>query len=112
MTHRISKVNELIKQQISEIISRELNLKPGVFLTIAKVDTSKDIRYTRISISIFPEKETNYAMETLRKEAYFIQGKLNKKLFIKIIPKIEFTLDTTEVKADKVEKLLIDIEKD
>jgi ribosome-binding factor A len=112
MSFRISKINELIKQQIAEIISRELNLKPGVFLTIAKVDTSKDLRYTRISISIFPEKETNYAMETLRKETYFIQGKLNKKLFIKNIPKIEFVLDTTESKADEVEKLLIDIKKD
>jgi ribosome-binding factor A len=112
MSFRISKINELIKQQIAEIISRELNLKPGVFLTVAKVDTSSDLRYTRISISIFPEKDTNYAMETLKKEAYFIQGKLNKKLFIKIIPKIEFVVDRTELKADEVEKLLNDINKD
>ena len=112
MSFRISKINELIKQQISEIISRELNLKPGVFLTVAKVDTSKDLRYTHIFISIFPEKEINYAMKTLRKETYFIQGKFNKKLFIKIIPKIEFVIDTTESKADEVEKLLNDIKKD
>ena len=112
MSHRISKINELIKQQISEIISRELNLKPGVFLTIAKVDTSRDLRYTRIFVSIFPEKEINYALETLKKETYFIQGKLNKKLFLKIIPKIEFSVDTTELKADNIEKILNDIKKD
>ena len=111
MSFRISKVNELIKQQIAEIISRELSLKPGVFLTIAKVDTSRDLRYTRIFVSIFPESEINYALETLRKETYFIQGKLNKKLFIKIIPKIEFVIDSTESKADEVEKLLNDINK-
>lgn len=109
MSHRISKINELLKQQISEIISRELNLKPGVFLTVSKVDTSKDLRYTRIFISIFPEREINYALETLKKETYLIQGKLNKKLFIKIVPKIEFAVDHTESKADEVEKLLNDI---
>jgi ribosome-binding factor A len=112
MKHRISKINELVRQQVSEIISRELNLKPGVFLTIAKVDTSPDLRYTRIFVSIFPEKETNYALETLKKETYFIQGKLNKKLFLKIIPKIEFSVDTTELNADNIEKILNDIKKD
>lgn len=112
MSYRISKINELIKQQISEIISRELNLKPGVFLTIAKVDTSQDLRYTRIFVSIFPEREINYAIETLKKETFLIQGKLNKKIFIKIVPKIEFIIDTTELKADKVEKLLNDIKRD
>jgi ribosome-binding factor A len=109
MGHRIEKINELIKQQVSEIIPRELNLKPGIFLTVAKVDTSKDLRYTRIFISIFPEKETNYIRETLKKETYFLQGKLNKKLAIKIIPKIEFVIDLTESKADEVEKILSDI---
>jgi len=112
MSYRISKINELVKQQVSEIISRELNLKPGVFLTIAKVDTSPDLRYTRIFVSIFPEKETNYALKTLKKETYFIQGKLNKKLFLKIIPKIEFSIDTTELNADSIEKILNDIKKD
>lgn len=109
MSFRISKINELIRQQVSEIISRELSLKPGIFLTVSKVDTSKDLRYTRIFISVFPEKETGYALETLKKETYFLQGKLNKKLFIKIVPRIEFVLDTTEIRADEVEKLLKDV---
>ncbi|MFH0969820.1 MAG: 30S ribosome-binding factor RbfA [Patescibacteria group bacterium] len=111
MGHRIEKINELIKQQISEIIPRELNLKPGIFLTVAKVDTTKDLRYTRIFISIFPEKETNYVLKTLKKEIHFLQGKLNKKLAIKIMPRIEFTVDLTELKADKVEKILRDIDR-
>lgn len=112
MSHRIEKINELIRQQISEIISRELNLKPGIFLTISKVDTSKDLRYTRIFISIFPERETNYALETLKKEAYFIQGKLNKKLFLKIIPRVEFVIDKTESNANEIEKLLNNIKEE
>lgn len=112
MSNRISKINELIKQQISEIISREINLKPGVFLTISKVDTSKDLSYTHVFISIFPEREINYVLETLKKETYFLQGKINKKLFIKKVPRIEFVLDTTEAEADEVEKILKEIKQD
>ncbi|MDO8529591.1 MAG: ribosome-binding factor A [bacterium] len=111
MPHRIEKINKLIKQQLAEIITREINFKPGVFLTISKVDTARDLRYTRISVSIFPEKEDSYAMETLRKETYHLQGELNKKLSLKIMPKMEFLIDKTEFKADVVEKLLIDINK-
>lgn len=112
MSNRISKVNELIKQQISEIISREINLKPGVFLTVSKVDTSNDLSYTHIFISVFPEREINYALETLKKETYFLQGRINKKLFIKKVPRIEFVLDTTEAEADEVEKILKEIKED
>lgn len=106
MGNRIAKINELIKQQMGEIISRELEIKPGIFLTITKVDTTKDLRYTRIFISTFPERETNYISETLKKETYFLQGKLNKRLFLKVFPRIEFFPDNTELKADKVEKIL------
>jgi ribosome-binding factor A len=112
MGYRISKINELVKQQIMELISRELTLKPGIFLTVAKVDTSRDLRYTRIFISIFPEKETQYALETLKKEAYFLQGKLNKKLFLKVVPRIEFFLDKTEATADVIEKTLNELKKE
>lgn len=106
MANRIEKINSLIKQQISEIISRELNIKPGVFLTVSKVDTTKDIRYTKIFVSVFPEKETKYALKTLENEIYNLQGILNKKLHLKNFPKIEFVIDTTGIKADEIEKTL------
>lgn len=106
MTQRIQRINELIKSYVNEIILKDLALKDGVFVTIPKVDTSPDIRYTRVSVSIFPEKEINYALKTLEKEIYKIQGKLNQKMKIKQRPKIEFILDTTESEADKIERLL------
>jgi len=106
MTKRINKINELIKHNIAEIISRELDLKSGVFITVAKVDTTSDLRYTRIFVSIFPEKETDYVWKSLEHELYRVQGILNKKLKMKPLPRIEFKLDITELKADEIEKLL------
>jgi len=106
MSHRIEKVNELIKRHIGEILARELDLKPGLFITVSKVDTSPDLRYTRIFLSIFPEKETHYVLETLHHEMYSIQGCLNKKLKMRPLPRIEFRVDDTEIKADKIEKLI------
>jgi ribosome-binding factor A len=106
---RIEKINELIRQKIAEIFVRELSLKPGVFVTIAKVDTTKDLRYTRVFISIFPETEQRYVTEALRRELGEIQGKLNKQLNMKPLPKIDFLVDATEIRADEVEKILRDL---
>jgi len=106
MSTRITKINSLIQQHISEILTRDISLKAGVFITVAKVDTTPDLRYTRIFVSIFPEKEIDYAAKTLEKELYRIQGALNKKLAMRPLPKVEFKIDMTESKADEIEKLL------
>jgi len=106
MSLRTEKLNELIRDHLGEIFSRDLNFKPGIFITISKVDTTTNLRYTRVFVSIFPEKETNYVLISLKKEIYSIQGKLNKKLKMKIFPKIEFRLDESEIKADEIEKIL------
>jgi len=111
MANRITKINSLIQRHISEIIIRDISLKPGVFVTVAKVDTTPDLRYTRIFVSIFPEKEINYTVKTLEKELYQIQGALNKKLAMRPLPKIEFKVDMTESRADEIEKLLKEINK-
>lgn len=109
MSYRIQQINELIRNYIAEILTRELDLKPGVFLTVVKVDTSPDLRYTHIFVSVFPEKEAEYARKTLEKEIYQIQGKLNKKLSLHPLPRIKFEIDYTEEKADEIEKILKNI---
>jgi ribosome-binding factor A len=105
----MQKVNSLIREQIGEIINRELDLKSGVFLTVFKVDTTSDLRYTNIFISVFPEKEGKYVMVALRNEKSNIQRILNKKLHMKILPKLVFKLDKTEAQADEIEKILREI---
>ncbi len=107
MSERIAKINKLIKRDLAEILVRELNLKPGIFLSISKVDTSRDLRYTKVFISVFPYKEADYALKTLSKEMYSIQGALNKKLSMKPLPRLKFELDSTEEEADKIEKILL-----
>lgn len=91
-------------------MGKEIDLKSGVFLTIFKVDTTSDLRYTNIFVSVFPEREGEYAMVALKNERNNIQKALNKRLQMKIIPKIVFKLDKTEAQADEIEKILREID--
>ena len=104
--NRIERINELIRTTIAEIISRELELPLGVFVTVVKVDTSRDLRYARVFVSVFPEKKFGKTMELLQKKIYTVQGIINKKLHMKPLPRLEFVADKTEAEADKIEKLL------
>ncbi|PIU78471.1 MAG: ribosome-binding factor A [Candidatus Moranbacteria bacterium CG_4_10_14_3_um_filter_44_15] len=109
MFSRIDRINELIRETLAEIVARELEMPPGVFVTVVKVDTSRDLRYARVFVSIFPEKKFGRMLELLEKKIYLIQGMLNKKLHMKPLPRIEFAADKTEAEADKIEKLLKEI---
>lgn len=110
MSLRVTKINELLRKLLAEIMERELSLKPGVLITIAKIDTSRDLRYTRMFLSVFPESETSYASEAVRRTLPVLQKRLYAQLYMKPMPKLSFAIDTTEQEADKVEKLLRELE--
>lgn len=108
---RVDRVNELIKESLAKIIHEEADIPPGIFLTVVKVDTSKDLRYARVFVSVFPEKHFGKTMESLEKKIYMLQGSLNKKLHMRPLPRIEFMADKTEVEADKIERILKSVRK-
>lgn len=112
MVKRITKINPLIQDILSELFTKELSLKPGVFITLVKVDTSKDLRYARVFVSVFPDNEKSYAFQTILHERMRLQKALHRKLSTKILPKIAFTLDETESHADVVENKLQEIKKE
>jgi ribosome-binding factor A len=106
MSRRIAKVNELIKREVSEILEREIAENPGIFSTVSKVDTSNDLRYARIFLSIFPEEKAPSGLAYVKKNLKNIERHLFKRLSMKIIPKLILILDTTEEQADEIEHLL------
>lgn len=112
MSLRIQKINAHIQNTLSSFLQRELSLKSGVFITVVKVDTTRDLRYARVFVSVFPESEASYAMETLKHEKSTLQKELHKNMHVKILPKISFILDDTEVRADVVEQLFRKIEEE
>ena len=106
MSERIRKINSVISQEMSQMMAQNIDLKPGVFTTISKVDTTDDLRYTRISVRVFPQSEIDYGMKTLEHERNALQKMLHKKLRLKVLPKISFIHDTTGEDVDELEKLL------
>lgn len=106
MTERIRKVNSSIMHELSRAIATKINFKPGVFVTISKVDTTTDLRYTRVFVRVYPQSEIQYAMKTLEHEQRGLQKDLHSKLPIKILPKLTFVHDPRGDEVEEIERLL------
>jgi len=109
MSQRILQINELLREHLGGILLREVSFKTGILVTITKVDTNPDLRRSNISVSVFPEKETAYALRTLEHEKRRIQKTLHGKLHMKPLPLISFRSDPTEQNADVIEKILLEL---
>ncbi|MBU1176848.1 MAG: ribosome-binding factor A [Patescibacteria group bacterium] len=105
MSQRIKRVNELLKHEISQLILREIDF-PDILVTITDIDTSADLRHTKVKISALPQDKNELAIEIINQNIFRIQQKLNKKLHMKPIPKIRFEIDQVEIKAQRIEELL------
>lgn len=105
MKDRINRINSLIQEKIAEILQKEIFVK-DVLITVLGADTSKDLKYAKIKISVIPFTQSVKVLRILKKQLPNLQRILNKKITIKFVPQIRFALDKTEEKASRVEEIL------
>lgn len=109
MSRRTEQVNKLIKEEISQLLLRELEFPKGVIATVTRVKVSPDLKYAKIFVSIFPSGQGEKILEFLEKNASHLQFLLAKKIVMKFVPKISFVLDVTEEEAEKIEEIFKEI---
>ncbi len=109
---RIPRVNQLIIEELSQIIKREIDFPPNVLVTLTRVDTSPDLEEARVFVSALPEKEEKTVLTILAKCVYMLQQLLNHRLRMRPIPRIFFVPETETVQAAKIEEVLERLKKD
>ena len=112
MADRMRKVNSVIAQELTLLMQRQVDFKPGVFVTIAKVDTASDFSVSKVFVSVFPTSEQDYGMKTLGHERHKLQKILHKKLHLKVLPKISFIYSEVGDHVDALEEQFGDEEFD
>ena len=95
-----------LKEKIADILLRELSFDKNTLITVQSVSTSRDLRYASVKISTIPFEKSEEVLKILEKQSPFIQKELNRAVEIKFVPKIKFEIDTSEEKADRIEKIL------
>lgn len=112
MSKRIQKVNGLIKEELGKIILKEVDLPKDVLATVTRVITSPNLSQSKVYISVIPVNQAAKVLQILQGQIYFLQQKLNRRLNMSPIPKINFIEEKETKKAGKIEKILASLKKE
>lgn len=108
--HRIERVSELVKREVSEIVL-ELSLTDCGFVTITAAEISPDLKEGRVFMSVIGSAEQKQrALDVLERQHGRIQRELARRIILKYTPRLKFCLDETEDRAIHIEHLLDELE--
>lgn len=106
-TNRIEKANSLIQQIVGEEIQQYVNDGPGI-VTVSKVEASRNLRWAKVWISIIGGDDDKI-FKILQHNLYDIQGELNRKVAMKIVPRLQLFLDTSPRYVQRINELIKEI---
>lgn len=107
---RIPRLNEQLRREISEILSREVRDPRVGSATVTGVDVTPDLWVARVYVNLSGgEEERRISMAGLKAAASFIRGTLGKRLHVRRIPELRFIEDRTVERAMRIEQILDEV---
>jgi len=103
------KVARELQRDLSEIIrSRGMAAYKGSMVTVSEVRISPDLSVAKVFVSIFPSANAHQAMQILEEDKRSLRGELGRRVAsqLRIVPELDFLLDTSLDYAEHIEELL------
>lgn len=108
MAHRIERVNNLIRRELSALLQRQVkDPRLGSFITVTEVNTSSDLRHAKIFISCLGGKgETQEILSVLDTASGFFRRELSRCLRLRRIPELSFQWDNSIERGAHLQSLI------
>jgi ribosome-binding factor A len=104
---RLDRVNQLIKEEISTLLQRELKDPRLGFVTVTEVETSKDLRTAKVFVSVLgDERQWTASLAALGSARGFVRNWLRQHLDLRATPEIDFRADRSMEHAARIQALL------
>ncbi len=110
---RLTRVNALLRREIAESLFHVLRDSEVDFaaVTVTEVTASRNLRFARVLVSIRADAAGQEKMlSALRRHRVAIQALINRDLKLKFTPKLDFELDKSIERGDRVLALIHEIE--
>ena len=95
-SNRINRINEEIQKELSSLF-RELKdpRVQGGMVTITHVDTTSDLRYARIFVSVLDKAQEKDVVKGLKSAAGYLRRELGASLRLRYTPELQFIGDNS-----------------
>jgi ribosome-binding factor A len=111
VSERTARLDELLRQEISEVIRREVDDPRIGFVTITDVEVSPDLRHANVWVSIIGSaEERKQALRALSHAMPYVRGRLGK-LRLRRIPDLHVKEDDSAERSTRVMAILDDLGK-
>ncbi len=111
MSARTDRVDQLLREEIGQIITREVADPRIGFATITRVETTQDLRHAKVWVSVIGQPaERDATIAALSRAMAFVRHELGRSLRIKRIPDLHVHLDDTAERGTRVLQLLNELE--
>ena len=108
MAHRIERLNNLIRREISELLQRHVkDPRLDTFIAVTGVSTSADLRHAKVFVSYLSSQEDKQkTLNALTAAAPFFRRELAKHLRLRHIPELSFYWDDSIEQGDRLLRLI------
>jgi ribosome-binding factor A len=110
-SERMRRVDEAMREVLSAAVSDLKDPRVG-FVTVTDVRTSPDLRRARVYVSVLGDDAARSAtLDGLSSAHGVLQGRIGRELRMKRTPTLEFLYDDTAERADRLGRLMNDLER-
>ncbi|MDR2674749.1 MAG: ribosome-binding factor A [Opitutaceae bacterium] len=110
MSNRTLRVNELIQRELGDIL-RKRHQAEAVAITINAVDIAPDLRDGRVHVAILGDAEfARQKLRWLRSISRELTHELGRRIVLKYMPRLTYTLDTSTARGNRVLGILDEID--
>ena len=113
LSHRIERVAEQIREEVSQILSTEV-ADPGIGLvTVTRVKVTPDLSLARIYWTLMGDQaERKKTQKALTRAASYVRHLLSTRMSLRRSPEVIFTFDQAVTAQDRVEEILQEIKQE
>jgi ribosome-binding factor A len=106
--HRMGRINEEIKKEISNIIRDDISdPRLTAMVSITKVEVTSDFRYAKVFVSLFGNDESKKdSLQALKRSAGFIRREIGHRIQLRYTPEMILELDTSIERGMHINDLL------
>lgn len=110
--NRLSRIEEELKKEISNIINYELNNSNITgMVSVSKVKVSPDLSRARVFVTMINSNKKN-TLSALKKSSGYIRREIAHRVNLRTTPEIIFEFDESIEYGAKIDSILKDIMKD
>ena len=106
--NRIDRINEEIQRELASLIPMVKDPRVTGMISVMAVDTTTDLRYAKVFISILDKSDEQQVMRGLKSASGWLRRELGHRLQLRYTPELSFVLDESIDKGAHILAMLRD----